>query len=261
MIVSGIENENGNATQSERTVTPPRVPPSQRRPPHRSDENEAMFTEEFKPLDAVTVSGVTDALLKRPARLAYEVLQGRASRVRLVLLGISCVGLLACGVVMGCFSGGAQLWAVPIKLVAGVLLSGIICLPSLYILSALAGSRLTLGDVWGLMLMALALAVLLLTGFAPVAWLFSQSTGAAGWMGLLHLLLWMAALGFGYRLLKSAVEHTGGRARGSMKLWAFVLLAVLLQMSTVMRPLIGPYKPLQVGEKRFFVQHWIRCME
>lgn len=242
------------------TWTPPPIPPARGRPPTPHEEERTIFAEEFKPLDSVTVSAVTEALLKRPARLAHELLLGRASPVRIALLGVCVVGLLLYGVVMACFSGGAQFWAVPIKVLAGVFLSAAICMPSLYILSALAGNRLTLGDMWGQLLTALALSSLLLAGFAPVAWLFSQSTGTAAWMGLLHLLLWVAALGFGYRLLKAGLEYTGGSLGKVLRLWAFVFLAVLFQMSTVLRPLVGTFKPLQVGEKRFFIQHWVDCM-
>jgi hypothetical protein len=255
--------DNPLGTRTPPAWTPPPIPPPQPRGrPQRPDEEQrAAFTEDFKPLDNVTPSAVTDALLKRPARLAHELLHGRASSVRISLLGVSIAGLLVYGVVMACFSGGAQFWAVPIKLLSGVFLSAAICIPSLYILTALSGSRLTLGDVWGLLLTALALSSLLLAGFAPVAWLFSQSTGTAAWMGLLHLLLWVAALAFGYRLLKAALEHTGGRQIHVLRLWAVVFLAVLFQMSTVLRPMVGPFKPLQVGEKRFFVQHWVDCMD
>ena len=242
--------------------TPPPLPPHPHRatPPTREEDRQT-FADDYGPLDTVSVSSVTDALLKRPARIAHELLQGHSSRVRITLLGISVAGLLLYGVVMGCFSAGPQLWAVPLKVLAGVLLSTVICLPSLYIFTALAGGRLTLGDVWGLLLASMALTALLLAGFAPVAWLFSQSTGTAVWMGWLHLLLWVAALGFGYRLLRSSIECTGGRLSRVLRIWAVVFLAVLFQMSTVLRPLVGPFEPLQVGAKRFFIQHWVECMD
>jgi len=45
----------------------------------------------------------------------------------------------------------------------------------------------------------LMLMTILLIGFAPVAWLFSQSTESLGWMGFLHLLFWLIATAFGVR--------------------------------------------------------------
>ena len=46
------------------------------------------------------------------------------------------------GVVVGKFSGGAQLWIAPAKIAVGTILSILICLPSLYIFTCRAGSML-----------------------------------------------------------------------------------------------------------------------
>jgi hypothetical protein len=219
------------------------------------------FEQDYGPLVSRTLAGVADALLKRPGRVNYELTQKESAPIRMRLLALCGACLAIYGLVMACFSGGQQWWAVPLKLTAGTLLSALICLPSLYVFTALAGGRLLLREVWGLLLMALSLASLLLIGFAPVAWLFAQSTGTAAWMGFLHLLFWIAALGFGFRLLRTSFEFLNGRQAGVLRLWALVFLAVVFQMSTCLRPLVGPYERLDLGKKMFFIAHWVDSMK
>ena len=57
------------------------------------------------------------------------------------MLLITVVCSLVYGVVTGTFSGGTQLWAAPIKIAGGLLISAAICLPSLYIFTCLSGSQ------------------------------------------------------------------------------------------------------------------------
>src|SRR5947209_17501984 len=99
-----------------------------------------------------------------------------------------------------------QLWAAPVKLALGMLISAVICLPSLYIFTCLSGSQARLAEMCGLLIGLLLLMTLLLVGFAPVAWLFSQSTDSLPWMGVLHLLFWFIAVFFGLRFLESAFK-------------------------------------------------------
>jgi hypothetical protein len=43
---------------------------------------------------------------------------------------------------------------------------------------------------------------------------------------------------------------------GTLRLWGFIFVLVVLQMSTTLRPLLGIYEPLRANEKKFFVTHW-----
>lgn len=229
-------------------------------PPVRNTSNPASSAE-YQPLERITIGTVADALLKRPARLTCEMTRKNSSAVQMRLLVLTAACLVVYGLAMASFTGGAQFWVVPLKLALGTFLSALLCLPSLYIFASLAGGRLALREIGGLLLMALCLAGLLLVGFAPVAWLFAQSTGTVAWMGFLHLLFWIAALSFGLRLLRTAFEFVNGQPVRVLRLWAVVFLAVLLQMSTCLRPLVGRYAPLNLGEKKFFVTHWGECLK
>src|SRR5437016_9215893 len=134
--------------------------------------------------------GAIEAILREPRRVMFQLRQPGAGRLIAAMLTVSVVCGLIYGVIAGTFSGGTQLWAAPIKIAGGLLISALICLPSLYIFSCLSGSQARLAEICGLVAGLLMLMTILLIGFAPVAWLFSQSTDSVTWMGMLHLVFW-----------------------------------------------------------------------
>src|SRR5215469_16937179 len=131
-----------------------------------------------------------EALLRQPLRLSFQLRQPGASRLIGQMLLITAVCSLVYGVVVGTFSNGTQLWAAPVKIAGGLLLSAAICLPSLYIFTCLSGSRARFVEICGLLAGLLMLMTILLIGFAPVAWIFSQSTDSLACMGALHIAFW-----------------------------------------------------------------------
>jgi hypothetical protein len=201
-----------------------------------------------------------EALVRQPRRVLYQLRQGGAGRITLALLLAAVVCALGYGFVVGTFSGDTQLWAAPVKIAGGLLLSALICLPSLYIFACLGGSQARLGDVAGLLAGLLALMTVLLIGFAPVAWVFSQSTQSVSSMGALHLLFWIIATCFGLRFLRAgfAKFHT---APGGLRLWMIIFLLVMAQMTTALRPLVGTGDTFLPVEKKFFVAHWLQCLQ
>ena len=176
------------------------------------------------------------------------------------MLFVSVVCSLIYGVVAGTFSGGTQLWAAPVKIALGLMISALICLPSLYIFTCLGGSQARLVEVFGLLAGLLMLMTILLIGFAPVAWIFSQSTdarldGHAASDFLVHRHLLRSAI-FGNRIfalerpVPCRFPHLGGH---------FMLVA--LQMTTALRPILGTAKTFLPVEKKFFVAHWGDCLK
>ncbi len=81
-----------------------------------------------------------EAILRNPRRVLYQLRQPGAGRVIVALCLIAVVCSLVYGVVVGTFSMGTQLWAAPVKIAAGLVVSAVICLPSLYIFSCLSGT-------------------------------------------------------------------------------------------------------------------------
>ncbi len=201
------------------------------------------------------------ALLRQPRRVMCHLGQPGARRLSAALFLIAAFCGLIYGLVAGTFSGGDQLWAAPVKVAGGLLLSGWICLPSLYVFACLSGSRAGLGEMVGLVAGLLALTSVLLIGFAPVAWVFSQSTQSVAAMGGLHLLFGLVGLGFGFRFLRHAFARVQARTRAGLGIWMVIFLFVALQMTTALRPIVGPPTTFLPMEKKFFLSHWADCLD
>jgi hypothetical protein len=200
-----------------------------------------------------------EAVLREPRRVVFQLTQPGARRVSasLLLAAIGCAAVY--GLVVGTFSGGDQLWAAPLKIVVGLLLSATICLPSLYVFACLSGSRARLADLCGLVAGMLALAALLLSGFAPVAWVFSESTESVAGIGTIHLGFWLVAGYFGLRFLHAGFKWLDARGTGGLAAWVVVFMLVTLQMTAALRPIVGTAPTFLPTEKKFFLSHWFDC--
>jgi hypothetical protein len=200
--------------------------------------------------------GAIESVLRDPRRVIAQLRRPDASRliVQMVAASVACAAIY--GIVVGSFSGGTQWWAAPVKISAGLLVAALICLPSLYIFAGLSGSGATLGEVVGLLAGLLLLTNVLLIGFAPVAWVFSQSTDSLAWMGFLHLTFWVVATAFGVRFLRAGIAPTPTRSTPALDVWLIVFVLVSLQMTTALRPILGTSDTFFPGEKKFFVAHW-----
>ncbi len=121
-----------------------------------------------------------EVILRQPRRLMYQLRQPGAGKLVAGMLFTTVLCSLIYGVIVGSFSGGMQWWAAPMKISIGLLISALICLPSLYIFACLSGSQARLAEMFGLIAGLLMLMTILLIGFAPVSWLFSQSTNSLG---------------------------------------------------------------------------------
>ena len=198
-----------------------------------------------------------DSLLKRPAQLIRAMCDAKGPRQSILLLLFATIAFAFYGLVVGSFSGGGQYLVSPLKIAAGGLLSLLICFPSFYIFSSLAGIEVSLRGLAGVLLAMFTLTALLLLGFAPVAWVFSQSTESVNFIATLHLLFWMVATGFGLRLFGYVTGVQNSTDRIHLKVWMVIFVLVSLQMTTALRPIIGSSKDLLPTEKKFFVTYWL----
>ncbi|MDB6079897.1 MAG: ABC-type transport system, permease component [Akkermansiaceae bacterium] len=234
------------------SLTPEPLPPESEQPPTAAEPSPLTG-----PLDA---KKIFDALLRSPKALVDRLAEpGHGATGPLV--AILLFSIVAYGIVLGSFAMGMQLWAAPAKIAAGLLISATICFPSLYIFFSLAGSRITAGHLASTMAAMLALGGLLLLGFAPAIWIFTQATDSFGFMGMLALAPWFVALYFGSRFLFHAARATGATSNGPIHLWGVIFLLVTLQMTTSLRPILGRSDRFLTDEKRFFLQHWFSSLD
>ena len=205
-----------------------------------------------------------EAILRQPRRIIHQLRQeGQAGLVaRLLLIALVCS--LVYGVVVGTFSRTEplfQLWTAPLKTALALLVSALICLPSLYVFSCLSGSQARIMEVFGLLAGLLALTTVLLIGFAPVAWVFSESTKSVPAIGALHFLFSFIAISFGLRFLFAGFTYLSVSSKTGLKVWVAIFVLVTLQMTTALRPMVGTSRTFFPPEKKFFINHWSECLE
>ena len=244
---------------NEQTPIPPQIPPQL--PPITAYGASRQPGDD--PSDRVAIPNpiaAIEAILRQPRRVMFQLRQPGAGRLIAGMVFVAVVCAIIYGVVAGTFTGGMQLWAAPVKIAVGLMISALICLPSLYIFTCLSGSQARLVEVIGLLAGLLLLMTILLIGFAPVTWIFSQSTESLVWMGALHLVFWLVATLFGLRYLANGFSHSNARSMAGFYTWVVIFLLVAIQMTTALRPILGTSETFFPTEKKFFLSHWGDCL-
>jgi hypothetical protein len=199
-----------------------------------------------------------------------------------LLLGVSY------GIFMGLFAalrGGdgaaAQILSTMVKVPAVFLLTLLVTFPSLYVFSALSGSRLTFRDTLRLLLAAITVNLALLASFGPVTGFFTLSTDSYPFMILLNVAFFALSGAIGLMFLRRALDNAfiqpvverpieisvkegtsssivpppppprADPAVRVFRIWTFIYAVVGSQMGWVLRPFIGaPSEPFQLFRAR-----------
>jgi hypothetical protein len=205
--------------------------------------------------------GTLEGILKNPSSLFQSFLQRERSSLALHLFLIVVGCMAAFGLVLASFSGHDQwVWA-PVKISVGLLLSGLLCLPSLYVFGCLSGLSIRPGAAAAMLLAMLSLCSLIIIGFAPVAWIFAQSTDSVAFVGTIALMMWVIALWFAFGLLKQVVRLLGIRVTEHIRVWMLMFTIVTLQMTTTLRPILGTSDTVLPKERKFFPEHWWNVLQ
>ncbi|HEX4265492.1 MAG TPA: hypothetical protein VH597_14245 [Verrucomicrobiae bacterium] len=215
------------------------------------------------PEDRTPISGpiaAIEAILRQPRRVMYQLRQPGSGGLMFYLMLIAILCAVIYGLVVGTFTGKDQYWIAPVKIAGGMMVSALICLPSLYIFTCLSGSQARLAEIFGLVMGMLMLTTTLLIGFAPVAWLFSQSTESVNWMGALHMFFWFIAAFFGLRFLNTAFSHSQAKSSAGFNTWVVIFMLVVVQMTTALRPIVGHGDTFFPRDKKFFLSYWAECL-
>jgi hypothetical protein len=217
----------------------------------------------------------------------------RLGKVTIPIRSLVLAGLLL-GCVYGLFMGiygatrpvngsVAQLVATTFKVPLLFLLTLVVTLPSLYVLSALAGSRLRFQGTLGLLLAAVAINLALLASLGPVVGFFTLSTQSYPFMVLLNVTFFAFSGVVGLVFLRRALRHVfaGAGDRGNsaalqgpnlplrspiqahrgdlgeqvFRGWLVVYGIVGAQMGWILRPFIGtselPFEWFRARESDF----------
>ena len=144
----------------------------------------------------------------------------------------------------------------PIKIIVGLILAILFCYPSFYIFICLAGIDVKPGKALLVLLSAVSVFSILIVGFAPIAWVFSQSTSTVFFIGFFHLLFWLVSTLFGMRVLLKAASSLKCKNMFYPLFWILIFLITSLQMMTALRPMIGTADTILPKEKMFFMYQW-----
>ncbi|OJW20313.1 MAG: hypothetical protein BGO49_05315 [Planctomycetales bacterium 71-10] len=235
-------------------------------------EGDAAWAKGFRDLDRI----LRGELTRLPALRDGEV-PVAPGRLTWVVVGL-CMAYGAC---MGTFSllspqgpGLMQVVASMVKVPLLFYLTLVVTLPSLYVLNALMGSRLSFGSVFRLLSASLGVNVAVLASMGPIVAFFSACTTSYPFMVLLNVAVFATAgflaLGFLLQTLQrlsiartltiatdlaaddeapGAIhpltdQYAGRRVRAIFRVWMVLFGLVGAQMGWVLRPFIGdPSRP------------------
>ncbi|MFQ5505731.1 MAG: hypothetical protein ACE5F1_13175 [Planctomycetota bacterium] len=165
--------------------------------------------------------------------------------------------------------GGLQMAATMLKVPLLFLLTLLVTFPSLYVFSALAGSRLGAKSTLRLLVVAIAVNLAVVAGFGPVTAFFVLCTKSYSFIKLLNVAMFAIGGVISLVFLRRTLAHVfgpggatpkdrfqGGRARQIFGVWIVVYGIVGAQMGWVLRPFIGapelPFQLFRARESSFF---------
>ena len=183
------------------------------------------------------------------------------------LLISSSVFLALYGAIIGSTHSGLQIISSAFKLPALYLLTLLICLPTLYFMDIVLGSKRTFSQYVALLLASMAMISVMLFGFAPVTLFFRLSIDDY-WF---FLLLNVVVLGFtgvvGVRFFHKSMmalmeKESAGKISANrhklIKAWLFLYGFVGSQLGWTLRPFVGtpeePFALFREIESNFYVQ-------
>jgi len=200
---------------------------------------------------------VVEILLKTPGVWFEQVSSNKAYSSMFMLFTISVFCYLSYSLIVGSYSGNEQWLAAPVKIILGTVVSILLCYPSLYIFSCLAGADISPGKAMALLTSGMTLSAVLLIGFAPVAFVFTFAIRSTFFMGLVHFLAWGISMYFGIRHIGNGLKEMSSNHPRLIRIWGAILVITMLQMTVTLRPILGESDKFLSNEKRFFIEHWI----
>ncbi len=198
--------------------------------------------------------GTFNELLTHPLGLIERVRSGGNASPGRLLAG-SAVCYILYGAAAGFFQGGDQILVTALKTPLIILFALLLCLPSLYVFSAVAGAEWNRRTFLALVAGFAGTLALVLLALLPVNWLFSVSSRRLGSAVFIHFVLWFLALSLAWRFLGQSLRQIG--AKGALVFWLFLFCIVSLQTTTFLRPVLERKsgEPLFVSGKKSFLKH------
>ncbi len=189
-----------------------------------------------------------NTVLKRRQDLFRAILDGSVGESFLMMLVVFSLAVIAVyGFVMGTFVSDFNVWLRDSQsLIVTIVASFILCIPSLYIFSALRGADITVRQLLGVSVVGLATLALVLLGFLPVAWFFTSVSDGVEFVRIMNsvmiaiaMIMHVVVIAKGLSAAYERAKTQGSGAREGLEilgLWAVVYAVVTVQMALQMEP-------------------------
>jgi hypothetical protein len=189
-----------------------------------------------------------NTVLRRRQDLFSAILDGSIGESFLLMLIVfSLIVIGVYGFVIGTFVDDFSVWLRDSQsLIVTIVASFILCIPSLYIFSALRGSDITVRQLLGVSVVGLATLALVLLGFLPVAWFFTWVSDAVEFVRIMNsviigiaIIMHIVVIAKGLSAAYARAKTQGAGAREGLEilgLWAIVYAVVTVQMAMQMEP-------------------------
>src|SRR3954463_15112547 len=157
-----------------------------------------------------SLAGVFNELLIRPLAFLDRARNGgQASPFRMIAASTLCYALY--GAAAGFFQGGPQILVAALKAPLIILLTLLLCSPSLFVFSAMAGTRWTSRIFLAVLTGFAGTLAMVLLALLPVSWLFSASSRHLSTAMIFQFLLWLVGLVLSEKFLRKALAALGTR--------------------------------------------------
>ncbi len=209
-------------------------------------------------MDDIPMNNAITGLLKTPASLVRRINEDDSlPGLALQLLFWGLLFHAAYGFAMALFTSSQVALVTACKAPIIALCSILLCIPSLYVFSCVAGRTVSLTQTLALGSATVAMTGLLLIGLTPISWLFSVSTSSLRFVVLMNVTAWAISVSFCSRIFRILGAVDPRKGLSGSEWWLIIYIVVSLQMATTMRPLLtisdaGWREP----EKKFFLAHF-----
>ena len=183
------------------------------------------------------------------------------------LLISSSIFMALYGAIIGSTHGGLQIISSAFKLPALYLLTLLICLPTLYFMDIVLGSKRVFGQYVALLLASMSMISVMLFGFAPVTLFFRLSIDDYWFFLLLNIVVLsftgIVGVRFFYKSMISLVakeqdKEIPNNRHKLIKGWLFLYGFVGSQLGWTLRPFVGtpdqPFALFREIESNFYIQ-------
>jgi hypothetical protein len=150
------------------------------------------------------------------------------------------------GVIMGCYSGPAQVITAGIKVPVLFLLSLIICFPAFFVIQFILGSKMKLSHMFIIILSGYVLTGAIMVSFSPIIILFILTGGNYYFLQLLHIAVFALAGIFGMKTILDALKYSCEQKNvyprtgvEVFRFWVVILAFVGIQLAWNMQPFLA----------------------